>query len=62
MITVLHMLHVLGGVISLVIVFAKAIKTEVKKQSTVTVEVVGTYWHFVDVLWIYLFLFYNWIG
>ncbi len=61
-ITVLHMLHVLGGVISLVIVFAKAIKTEVKKQSTVTVEVVGTYWHFVDVLWIYLFLFYNWIG
>jgi cytochrome c oxidase subunit 3 len=61
-ITLLHMLHVLGGVIALLVVLAKALKKGVKKDSAVTVEVVSTYWHFVDVLWIYLFLFYNWIG
>ncbi|MEY2902133.1 MAG: hypothetical protein RLY89_1239 [Bacteroidota bacterium] len=61
-ITVLHMLHVLGGVIALLIVFAKAFRSNVKNYSSVPVEVVGTYWHFVDALWIYLFLFYNWIG
>ncbi|MEQ1623563.1 MAG: cytochrome c oxidase subunit 3 [Sediminibacterium sp.] len=61
-ITVLHMLHVLGGVIALLIVFAKAFRSTVKNYSAVPVEVVGTYWHFVDALWIYLFLFYNWIG
>ncbi|OYY25097.1 MAG: cytochrome oxidase subunit III [Bacteroidetes bacterium 24-39-8] len=61
-ITVLHMLHVLGGVIAILIVFAKAFRSTVKNYSAVPVEVVGTYWHFVDALWIYLFLFYNWIG
>ncbi|OYU57379.1 MAG: cytochrome oxidase subunit III [Chitinophagaceae bacterium BSSC1] len=61
-ITVLHMLHVLGGVIALVTLFARAFRSSVKNYSAVPVEVVGTYWHFVDALWIYLFLFYNWIG
>ncbi len=61
-ITVLHMLHVLGGVIALITLFARAFRSSVKNYSVVPVEVVGTYWHFVDVLWIYLFLFYNWIG
>ena len=61
-ITVLHMLHVLGGVIALITLFARAFRSTVKNYSAVPVEVVGTYWHFVDALWIYLFLFYNWIG
>jgi cytochrome c oxidase subunit 3 len=61
-ITLLHMFHVLGGVIALVTFFARALKSSVKKESTVAIEVLGTYWHFVDALWIYLFLFYNWIG
>jgi cytochrome c oxidase subunit III len=61
-ITLLHMFHVLGGVIALVAFFARAFKSSVKRESTVAIEVLGTYWHFVDALWIYLFLFYNWIG
>lgn len=61
-ITGLHMLHVLGGVIALLVMFIRAYSTKTKTYSSVPVEVVGTYWHFVDVLWIYLFIFYNWIG
>jgi cytochrome c oxidase subunit 3 len=61
-ITLLHMLHVLGGVIALLVVFTRAFRSTVKNYSSIPVEVVGTYWHFVDALWIYLFLFYNWIG
>lgn len=61
-ITLLHMLHVLGGVIALLVVFARAFRTNVKSYNSVPLEIVGTYWHFVDVLWIYLFVFYNWIG
>lgn len=61
-ITCLHMLHVLGGVVALLIMFARAYRTNTKSYNSVPLEVTGTYWHFVDLLWIYLFVFYNWIG
>jgi cytochrome c oxidase subunit 3 len=61
-ITFLHMMHVLGGVIALLVFWVKAIRKLAGKNSLMSVEVLGTYWHFVGVLWIYLFLFYNWIG
>lgn len=61
-ITFLHMMHVLGGVIALIVFWINAIRKRVTDSSLVSVEVLGTYWHFVGVLWIYLFLFYNWIG
>jgi cytochrome c oxidase subunit 3 len=53
----LHALHVLGGVIALFIIFFKAYSRKVKNYSVTTVEIVSTYWHFVDILWIYLFVF-----
>lgn len=61
-ITFLHMMHVLGGVIALIVYRIKASNKITAETSLVPMEVLGTYWHFVDVLWIYLFLFYNWIG
>ena len=61
-ITGLHMLHVLGGVIALLVMFIRAYVSSVKNYSSLSIELVGTYWHFVDILWIYLFIFYNWIG
>ena len=56
------MLHVLGGVIALIVYWVKAKSKKTTESIMVPVEILGTYWHFVDVLWIYLFLFYNWIG
>ncbi|MCW3088720.1 MAG: heme-copper oxidase subunit [Sediminibacterium sp.] len=61
-ITGLHMVHVLGGVIALLVIFIRAYASRIKNYSSLPIELVGTYWHFVDVLWIYLFIFYNWIG
>ena len=54
----LHILHVLGGVITLLIMFFKAFRSKVKSYNAVPVEVASTYWHFVDLLWIYLFIFF----
>jgi cytochrome c oxidase subunit 3 len=61
-ITFLHMLHVLGGVITLTLFRVKANSKKTTESKIVSVEILSTYWHFVDLLWIYLFLFYNWIG
>lgn len=57
-ITGLHMLHVIGGVIALLIIFALAYSRKIRTYSAVPVEIVSTYWHFVDALWIYLFIFF----
>lgn len=58
----LHAVHVLGGVIALMVVFAKAFVGRSKNYNTVPVEVMATYWHFVDILWLYLLVFFMWIG
>jgi cytochrome c oxidase subunit III len=61
-ITGLHMLHVLGGVIAILVIFIRAYAGRVKQYSSMPIDLVRTYWHFVDILWVYLFIFYNWIG
>ena len=61
-ITGLHIVHVLGGVIALLVIFIKAYASKIKNYSSLPIELVGTYWHFVDAIWVYLFIFYNWIG
>jgi cytochrome c oxidase subunit 3 len=58
----LHALHVFGGVIALLIILGKAFASRVKLYSAVPVEVAATYWHFVDLLWIYLLVFFLIIG
>lgn len=52
-----HALHVAGGVVALLVLFAKAFRAKVRSYNTVPIEVVSTYWHFVDGLWIYLLVF-----
>jgi cytochrome c oxidase subunit 3 len=58
----LHGIHVIGGVIALSIMFIKAFVGKVKLYSSVPVEVMATYWHFVDLLWLYLLIFFLVIG
>ena len=54
----LHALHVIAGVIALVVMFAKAFSIKTRNYSIVPVELMSTYWHFVDFLWIYLLIFF----
>jgi len=53
----LHAAHVLGGILALILLFAKAFSTKTRNYNSVPVELVSTYWHFVDILWIYLLVF-----
>jgi cytochrome c oxidase subunit III len=54
----LHALHVFGGVIALFTLWLRARNTRIRSYNMVPVDVVSTYWHFVDLLWIYLFIFF----
>lgn len=58
----LHALHVLGGIVALIILILRQYLGETKSYSSTPVELVSTYWHFVDALWIYLLVFFIWIG
>jgi len=61
-ITGLHVVHVLGGVVALLIVYIRAYSTRVKTYNSTPLEILSVYWHFVDILWIYLFIFFNVAG
>jgi cytochrome c oxidase subunit 3 len=58
----LHAIHVLGGVIALVIMFFKSLIGKTRTYSAVPTEVAAVYWHFVDLLWVYLLIFFLVIG
>jgi cytochrome c oxidase subunit 3 len=58
----LHALHVLGGVIALFIIACKQYFGKTRSYNATPVEVISTYWHFVDILWLYLLIFFIWIG
>jgi cytochrome c oxidase subunit 3 len=56
-ITFMHLLHLLGGIISLLVVYFKALALKYGPKDYLGVQLCAIYWHFLDVLWIYLFLF-----
>jgi cytochrome c oxidase subunit III len=53
----LHALHVMGGVVALVIMYLKSFSKRRKNYNQIYIELMNTYWHFVDLLWIYLLFF-----
>jgi len=58
----LHAIHLLGGLVAMIVLLVKAYFGSVKNYNSVPVEILATYWHFVDILWIYLLVFFVWIG
>ena len=58
----LHLLHVLAGVIALLIFRFKAKSVRNKMDNVLSVDLISTYWHFVDILWIYLLVFLYFLG
>jgi cytochrome c oxidase subunit III len=51
-----HGAHVLGGVIGLAVILSRGLAGQFSQKHHVAVEAVHYYWHFVDVVWILLFL------
>ena len=59
MITGFHGLHVTAGVIYLTVVATKVLKGDYdRKGNYQIVEIVGLYWHFVDLVWVFIFAFF----
>lgn len=57
--TGLHALHVIIGMIILIFMFVFVAKEKVNKDYYIMLENSGLYWHLVDIIWIFLFpLFY----
>ena len=56
-VTILHLAHLAGGVISLLIIIYNHFKQKYNSTQILGIELGAMYWHFLDFLWVYLFLF-----
>ncbi|MFQ5556854.1 MAG: heme-copper oxidase subunit III [Acidimicrobiales bacterium] len=50
-----HGVHVSLGILMLMSLFVSSVKGNLTKENAETVEIAGLYWHFVDVVWIFVF-------
>ncbi|SDS34706.1 cytochrome c oxidase subunit 3 [Polaribacter sp. KT25b] len=60
-ITFMHVLHLFAGVIVLLVVIYNHFKYKYKSDDMLGFELGAIFWHFVDLLWIYLFFFFYFI-
>jgi cytochrome c oxidase subunit 3 len=56
-ITGVHLLHVAAGIIVLFVVIYNHFKQKYKQGQTLGLELGAMFWHFLDILWVFLFLF-----
>jgi cytochrome c oxidase subunit III len=53
-----HFLHLFGGLLALSIVIYNHYKQKYNSGQTIGIELAAMFWHFLDVLWVLLFLFF----
>lgn len=58
MITGFHGLHVTAGVIYLTVIARRVARGHYEKKGYAIVEITGLYWHFVDLVWVFIFAFF----
>ena len=61
LLTALHILHLIGGLFSLIVVLVKTMKERYSLNNSLGMQVSITYWHFLGGLWVYLFFFLRYI-
>ncbi len=57
-VTVVHLAHLAGGLIALFVVIYNHFKQKYNATQTLGIELGAMFWHFLDILWVYLFLFF----
>lgn len=57
LIAFVHILHVVAGLISLLVVIVQQIKGKYTPENMLGLELGANFWHFLDFLWVYLILF-----
>jgi len=56
-VVLLHLAHLTAGLIVLLVVIYNHFKQRYKKGQMLGIELGATFWHFLDALWVYLFVF-----
>lgn len=55
--TGLHGFHLITGLFVILFAFIAAFRTKINAKQLTQIQVCNTYWHFLDLLWVYLFVF-----
>lgn len=61
MLTGFHAAHVTLGLTMLIVIFIRCLKGHFQPEHHFAFEAVSWYWHFVDVVWLFLFIFVYWL-
>jgi cytochrome c oxidase subunit 3 len=61
-ITGAHLLHVFSGIIVLSVLLFKQFKKKYSSDNMLGFELGATFWHFLDIVWIYIFFFFYFYG
>ena len=61
LIAAVHIAHLVAGIISLMVVLYKQFKGKYSSQEYLGVSLGATFWHFLDLLWVYLMLFMSFV-
>lgn len=56
-ITGVHAAHIISAIIYLLIIFTKTLRNKISSSNAVVLQTCATYWHFLGILWIYLYIF-----
>ncbi|MBT8281868.1 MAG: cytochrome c oxidase subunit 3 [Muriicola sp.] len=58
LIATVHILHVVAGMITLIVVLVRQRQGKYSSDDMLGMELGATFWHFLDLLWVYLMLFF----
>jgi len=61
LVVLMHLAHVFAGLVCLLVVIYNHYKQKYSEGKTLGIELAATFWHFVDILWIYLLLFFYFV-
>ena len=62
LIAAVHIVHVVAGIISLLVVIYRQMKGKYSSQEYLGLSLGATFWHFLDILWLYLIGFMYYVG
>lgn len=54
-----HLAHVIGGLVFVLVVIGKTFNFNVHKKNLLSIHLCTTYWHFLGLVWVYLFFFFT---
>ena len=57
LIAAVHIVHVVAGIVSLLVVLVQQLRSKYTPENMLGLELGATFWHFLDILWVYLILF-----